>query len=196
MSYEAIRHGLELGLERCDWGPLRPTSSMSLFYKIMEYLPLRHLSYKGPDNTVFRWVTFFYESRVADVPRILLVDVLSSWHLQRPRLMKAGQLIHASVFEDKGYRPKALTHDRTAWDKDALKLLTDEDPYADAFYILHTLEKGGRLANQHINVINTLTTTGKLTLYCSHCSISKKCYSVQKSGLDLSLGTPTGLTSL
>ena len=91
--------------------------------------------------------------------------------------MKAGQLIHASVFEDEGYRPKALTHDGTAWDKDAMKLLTEEDPYADASYILRKLDKNvpeGGLAEQDINVINTLTTTGKLTLYCSHYSISKK----------------------
>lgn len=32
----------------------------------------------------------------------------------------------------------------------------------------------GGLADQDINVINTLTTTGKLTLYCSDYSISKK----------------------
>lgn len=76
--------------------------------------------------------------------------------------MKAGQLIHATVFEEEGYRPKALTHDGTAWDKDAMKLLTEEDPYADASYILRKLEKNvpeGGLANQDINVINTLTTT-------------------------------------
>ena len=168
---------------------------MNLFYKIIEYLPVRHLSYEGPDNTVFRWVTSFYESRV-DVPCILLVDVLSSWHRQKPRLMKAGQLIHASVFEGKHYNPKARTHDGTDWDKDAMKLLIDEDPYADAFYSLHTLETGGELTDEIIIVIYTLTTTGKLTLYCSHYSISKKCYSVQKSGLDLSPSAPTGLTSL
>ena len=198
MSYEAIRHGLKLEAHHGDWEPLNRTPSMTLFYKIMEYLPVRHLSYEDPDKTVLRWVTSFYESGV-DVPCTFIVDVLSSWHLQKPRLMKAGQLIHATVFEDEGYRPKALTHDGTAWDKDAMKLLTEEDPYADASYILRKLDKNvpeGGLADQDINVINTLTTTGKLTLHCSHYSISKKVLFRQKSGLDLSPSTPTGLTSL
>ena len=112
--------------------------------------------------------------------------------------MKAGQLIHASVFEEKeeGYTPKALTHDGTAWVKDAMKRQLEDDPYANASYLLRELKIEERLADHHIDVIDTLTTTGKLTLYCSHYSISKMCYSVQKSGLDLSPSTPTGLTSL
>jgi len=140
MSYEAIRHGLKLEAQQGDWEPLKRTSSMNPFYRFMEILPVRHLSYEGPDKTVLRWVTSFYESRVG-VPCLLLVDILSSWHLQKPRLMKAGQLIHATVFEEEGYRPKALTHDGTAWDEDAMKPLTEEDPYADASYILRKLDK-------------------------------------------------------
>ena len=193
MSYEAILHGLKLEAHQGDWKPLNRTSSMTLGYKILECLPVRHLSYKGPDKTVFGWVTSFYES---NVPCILFVDILSSWHLQKPRIMKAGQLVHSTVFGEERYTPKARTHGEIAWNKDAMKHLIEDDPYTNVSNILRKLEQGGGLADQDINVINTSTTTGKLILYCNHYSISKKCYSVQKSGRDLSLSTPTGLMSL
>ncbi|KAF8957462.1 hypothetical protein BDZ97DRAFT_1846327 [Flammula alnicola] len=55
MSYEAIRYGLRLEPNRCQWSPMSPTPSMTLGWKILEYvIPITHLTYKDANKTVWR----------------------------------------------------------------------------------------------------------------------------------------------
>lgn len=89
-------------------------------------------------------------------------------HFERPRQMQAGQLIHESVFgemvQDPKYIPQVRIHgEETMWDKEKLKALrmVEEDPYAEAGYILHQLKVTSRVRKEHVDVLSNLASRGK-----------------------------------
>jgi hypothetical protein len=57
MSYEAIYWGLRMKYHRGEWESLKPQSSMTWFWKIIECMPLTRLSYEHneePEHTRYR----------------------------------------------------------------------------------------------------------------------------------------------
>ncbi|KAI0041927.1 hypothetical protein FA95DRAFT_1470596, partial [Auriscalpium vulgare] len=76
MSYEAILHGLRLSPRKGEWKSFKPDLSVHWFYKAIDRLPYRRLSYKD------------HKDRDDTTPRP---------HRGQPRQVKKGQLIHQSV---------------------------------------------------------------------------------------------------
>ncbi|EIN03613.1 WD40 repeat-like protein [Punctularia strigosozonata HHB-11173 SS5] len=78
MSYEASRSGLRTENFQGDWKQVKPTNSMNWFWRMLEWFPLKHLSYDPKqDGEHTRW----------------------SWHRASPRRIMDGQLIHESVLD-------------------------------------------------------------------------------------------------
>ncbi|EIN03656.1 hypothetical protein PUNSTDRAFT_139370 [Punctularia strigosozonata HHB-11173 SS5] len=78
MSYEASRAGLRTENFQGNWKQVKPTDSMNWFWRMLEWFPLKHLSYDpNRDREHTRW----------------------SRHLASPRQIMEGQLIHESVLD-------------------------------------------------------------------------------------------------
>ncbi|THU84854.1 hypothetical protein K435DRAFT_686688, partial [Dendrothele bispora CBS 962.96] len=73
MSYEAISWGLKMGSYHGEWKPIRLNESLNGFWKVLEFLPFRRLSYQDENHTTY-WP-----------------------HYGVPRQVQAGQLIHETV---------------------------------------------------------------------------------------------------
>ncbi|KIJ47266.1 hypothetical protein M422DRAFT_164201 [Sphaerobolus stellatus SS14] len=50
MSYEAIEFGLRLERSPVKWSTIIPNPSMTWYYKLLEYIPVKRLSYKNQDD--------------------------------------------------------------------------------------------------------------------------------------------------
>jgi hypothetical protein len=51
MCYEAIQWGIRLEQDKGKWYESTPKSSMNWFWRLIECMPIKRLSYKGPDST-------------------------------------------------------------------------------------------------------------------------------------------------
>ncbi|KAI0042230.1 WD40 repeat-like protein [Auriscalpium vulgare] len=141
MSYEAITHGLRMSPRRGEWQTFAPNISVHWFYKILDCIPYRRLSYKDRDSTTRR-------------P-----------HLGAARQVKHGQLVHESVFESiktGKYTPLASLPDGAAWDGEIFWSL-ERDPYNSAVVMVSQLEadtkEGKSLSSAQRDVLTTLTST-------------------------------------
>ncbi|KAI0038905.1 WD40 repeat-like protein [Auriscalpium vulgare] len=79
MKYEAMTNGLRVSPQTDQWKELKLNLSVGLFFKIIDLLPYRRLSYKDRESTI-RWPP----------------------HRGASRQVKPGQMIHQSVFERMG----------------------------------------------------------------------------------------------
>ncbi|PPQ91264.1 hypothetical protein CVT25_006381 [Psilocybe cyanescens] len=129
MTYEALIWGLRMMPFNQTWAPLKPTSSMSWIWTILENLPISRLSYTSPDGVTRR-------------P-----------HRKQPRRILEGQLVHESVFElmlsipegrsaKKPYSPIARLPEGKKWDKESLsqKNIIEIDPYIQPDRILDAIK--------------------------------------------------------
>ncbi|KAI0039155.1 WD40 repeat-like protein [Auriscalpium vulgare] len=148
MTFEGLSHGLRMKpFQGSQWQAFRPSPSLTGAWRVMEYIPFRQLSYKDRDSTTRR-------------P-----------HLSRARQVKAGQMIHESVFEIIGgsyYLPLAsLPHDLrlVGWDRKALEDLKmiERDVYASAAITIAQLkianETTQQLSPEHQNTLTTLASS-------------------------------------
>ncbi|KAI0046388.1 hypothetical protein FA95DRAFT_1679826, partial [Auriscalpium vulgare] len=135
MTYEAITHGLRLSPRQGMWETFDPNLSVNQFYKFIDWLPYRRLSYKDPDSTTRR-------------P-----------HRGQPRQVKPGQMIHESVFESihKGYTPLAVLPNGLPWDGDKKGKLTqmmEPDPYSSAVVTISALTADNQDAAKSLSAPN------------------------------------------
>ncbi|KAI0047583.1 WD40 repeat-like protein [Auriscalpium vulgare] len=149
MSYESISHGLRMApFQGSQWQSFQPNPSLTWKWAILEILCFGQLSYKYADSTTHR-------------P-----------HLGRARQVKAGQMIHESVFEiiEHGdYEPFArLPGDiQAGWNRKALSDLNmlEGDAYASAAITLSQLKSATEnnrspLSPEHQNTLATLASSG------------------------------------
>ncbi|KAI0042236.1 WD40 repeat-like protein [Auriscalpium vulgare] len=147
MSYEAITHGLRLSPRQGTWKSFEPDLSVNWFYRALDWLPYRRLSYKDRDDTTHR-------------P-----------HRGQARQVKSGQMIHQSVFESlkDGYRPLACLPDGRTWSDDDHVML-EPDPYSSAVVTISALkidnEEEKLLSEAHRHALTTLASTepGRVSL--------------------------------
>ncbi|KAI0052931.1 hypothetical protein FA95DRAFT_1552809 [Auriscalpium vulgare] len=147
MSYEAITHGLRLSPQYGTWKSFEPDLSVNWFYKALDWLPYRRLSYKDRDGTTHR-------------P-----------HRGQARQVKQGQLIHQSVFESikDGYRPLARLPDGLTWGDDD-NGMREPDPYSSAVVTISALktdnEEERLLSEPNRHTLTTLASTepGRVSL--------------------------------
>ncbi|KAI0039159.1 hypothetical protein FA95DRAFT_1612794 [Auriscalpium vulgare] len=142
MSYESIIHGLRLApFQGNQWQSFEPNLSLTWNWKILEVFFFKQLSYKTEDSTTI-WP-----------------------HLGRARQVKAGQMIHESVFEiiEQGdYMPFASLPDNGRWDRKTLECsnMLEGDAYASAAITLAQLksatEKNQKMSPEHQNSLTTL----------------------------------------
>ncbi|EIN07509.1 hypothetical protein PUNSTDRAFT_71590 [Punctularia strigosozonata HHB-11173 SS5] len=169
MSYEALKEGLRMIDFRGNWQQLKPTNSMRWYWRILECLPFRRLSYdskKEKEHAVY-------------FP-----------HLSSPRQIMHGQRIHESVIDSPSqreiiYEPfigplsqsetfKLKKSERSAWKRrarvpDGLKwdqvIASDDwierDPYKSANRIVDGI-LGGNLSDEDCHVLVTLSSSGEL----------------------------------
>ncbi|KAI0052938.1 hypothetical protein FA95DRAFT_1601309 [Auriscalpium vulgare] len=146
MSYESIKNGLRMSpFQGSQWQSFQPNPSLTWVWMLLEILPFRQLSYKTADSTTHR-------------P-----------HLGRARQVKAGQMIHESVFqiiEQEVYEPFARLPDHLQWDKKTLEAsnMLEGDAYASAAITIAQLksatEKNQPLSPEHQNALATLPSSG------------------------------------
>ncbi|THV02718.1 WD40 repeat-like protein [Dendrothele bispora CBS 962.96] len=163
MSYEAISCGLKMESYRGEWKPIKFNESLTGFWKVLECLPFRRLSYKDENRTTYR----------------LMFQRFSRPHHGAPRQVQAGQLIHESVFKNEAqedrlqnYEPKARILDGVLWDDNIQTLLKEKkmiekDPYVSANAVLSKLKelKSPVINDEDLDVLKTLITSGDF-LYC------------------------------
>lgn len=142
MTYEARNAGLRIQTRKDQWIDLDPTESMSLFWRPLELVPVKRLSYKTAGSTTLRSVCFVFVS-------ICICRTNTGAHFRRPhyfgpRQLKEGHRVHESVFDrmEQGYRPKALIFDPYNWDmkKEAYEQIKELDPYGVALRLLQQLK--------------------------------------------------------
>ncbi|KAL0952458.1 hypothetical protein HGRIS_006726 [Hohenbuehelia grisea] len=136
MTYEAIGYGLKTVPYTHKWATMHPIESLTPIWKVVECLPLRHLSYKGKEGKTKR-------------P-----------HLGGSRIVQEGQQIHASVFESIGkeaYIPAARIHDRKRWQDAHIwrEEVIELDPYtsANAFLSGHMESQSIELSDAHTDAL-------------------------------------------
>ncbi|KAJ8482638.1 hypothetical protein ONZ45_g14882 [Pleurotus djamor] len=76
MTHEAMACGLKMSPYKGEWKAVTPNESLTVFWRILEYLPFGALSYKDENSLTWR-------------P-----------HFGKPRKIKPGQRIHQSVFSN------------------------------------------------------------------------------------------------
>ncbi|KAJ3889763.1 hypothetical protein GG344DRAFT_51003, partial [Lentinula edodes] len=149
MTYEAISHGLKMDPFRGEWTPLDVNESLTGFWKLLEFIPFRRLTYEDKSKTI-KW------QRVRPP------------HNGRPRGVQRGQLVHESVImkqkETPSYVPMAHLFDGIKWEETSLENnhLVEKDPYLSARTILSELQDADskRISESYQNVLITLTSSG------------------------------------
>ncbi|EIN08082.1 WD40 repeat-like protein [Punctularia strigosozonata HHB-11173 SS5] len=143
MSYEAQRWGLRLRPFEGKWRPFKPNPSMSLVWRIIEYLPVTRLSYR-PDrssNDQRRWPP----------------------PLGSPRRVMENQMIHESVFDpelDRDYKPLAHLPENVRYERESLctKNMLELDPYTSVPVLVDQVIKG-KLPEEDRGVLVTLASS-------------------------------------
>ncbi|KAI0052942.1 hypothetical protein FA95DRAFT_1531655 [Auriscalpium vulgare] len=161
MKYEGMTNGLRVSPQTDQWKPLELNLSVGLFYKIIDLLPYRRLSYKDRESTI-RWPP----------------------HRGAARQVKPGQKIHQSVFNSMGintetvasaqrmqrteYRPLARLPDGHTWEK--WHALLEPDPYLSAVTTIAELQEVSAektpLSTPHRDILEGLihSETGRVSL--------------------------------
>ncbi|EJD54177.1 WD40 repeat-like protein [Auricularia subglabra TFB-10046 SS5] len=87
MSFEAVLSGLRIEPGPREWEPIQVSDSMTSFWKIFEYLPIRRLTYEGKE-TAASWPPHFSAGR-SIMPRQLIhrtVQCRPEWQIHPSRL--------------------------------------------------------------------------------------------------------------
>ncbi|KZV99911.1 WD40 repeat-like protein [Exidia glandulosa HHB12029] len=145
MSFEATRLGLHLDKIPRDWNEQVISESLSWVWQVLEYLPLPRLAYTQKESTV-------------------------AWpHRGKPRVIKAGQLVHesAKVCRASG---RAVPSDGMTWDELASDSRVEKDSYAAARHIVNAMSHPARgsalLTHEELQALDSLLRTefGKQSL--------------------------------